>query len=439
MKIAIVGPQVSIDRVKATVAQKEPFLECVDAPYTDLTEVPQIVEACQRTADGILFTGQTPFRYACHYVVPTKPWEYLPRNMISTLSALLRAGYLDHYDISSVSEDGFFDNTLVQAYEEIGFSREKVRIYSCPVSVVEEDYCQKVAKFHSDLYQAKKVGLCITGLLPVEAILKERNVPVVRVVINMESAMDRVSQLRLALEAPHSTDNCAAIIMVAASFFREHSLNSRSELQLLQQESRGSEIVYTMAAKLNAAVIQKDHTYYMVTTKHQIERATHGFKQMPLLARFQAVDQGASVTVGIGLGDHPAEAKRRAEIACKKAERYGVACYVIRENDQMIGPITEKLPEGHVPLVDQNLYLISQKSSISLDTLNLISRVQKQYSLFETTPSELAKLCGLSSRSMNRLLQKLIDAGYAMVVGKESSRNPGRPRRVIRLHLTERK
>lgn len=45
----------------------------------------------------------------------------------------------------------------------------------------------------------------------------------------------------------------------------------------------------------------------------------------------------------------------------------------------------------------------------------------------------------LHSTSMNRFLQRLIDAGYAVVVGKESSQNPGRPKRIIRLRLTERK
>ena len=439
MKIAIVGPQVSVDRIKAIVARKEPFIECLEAPYTDLSQVARIVEDCQPQVDGVLFSGQTPFYFACHYVTPTKPWEYLPRNMISTLCALLRASYLNHYDIRSVSEDGFADNTLLQTYDEIGFAREEVHIYSCPVSVAEADYCKKVAKFHSDLYRAKKVGLCLTGLLQVESILKEQGIPVVRVAINVESTMDRVSQLRLSHEATPAAANHVAVVMISVSFLREHSLNSRSEFQLLQQVNHASEIVYALAAKLNAAVVSKGQTYYLFTTYSQIERETGGFKRMPLLGKFLALDQGAAVTIGIGLGDHPAEAKRKAEIGCKKAERYGVACFVIRTNGQMIGPITEKLPDGHIPLADQNLYLISQKASISIDTLNLIDQVQKQYDLSETTPTELAKLCGLPLRSMNRLLQKLIDAGYAVVVGKESARNPGRPRRIIRLRLVEHK
>ena len=439
MKIAIVGPEVSTSRVVAVVQKKEPFIECIGAPYQDLSEVPQIVRKYQPIVDGLLFTGQTPFQYACYYVNPEKPWEYLPRNMISTLCALLRAGYLNNYDIRKISEDGFFDNTLLQVYDEIGFSRKEIHIYSCPINVSEPNYCKKVAEFHSDLYLSNKISLCLTGNFTVEHILKERNIPVVRCAINTESIMDRVSQLRLVHETGPTEEYRIAVVIVATSFLREHSLNSRSELQLLQQENRSREIIYTMAGQLNAALVDKSQTYYLFTTQLQIARETHNFKNIPVLTKLQAIDQSASISIGIGLGATPSQAKRNAEIGLKKAARYGSAGFVIYENGQMIGPITENSSDSQIPLLDRNLYLISQKTSIGIDTLSLIDHVQRQFDLNETTPSELARLCGFTLRSMNRFLQRLIDAGYAVVVGKESSQNPGRPKRIIRLRLTERK
>ena len=57
MKIAIVGPEVSTSRVVAVVQKKEPFIECIGAPYQDLSEVPQIVRKYQPIVDGLLFTG----------------------------------------------------------------------------------------------------------------------------------------------------------------------------------------------------------------------------------------------------------------------------------------------------------------------------------------------------------------------------------------------
>lgn len=251
--------------------------------------------------------------------------------------------------------------------------------------------------------------------------------------------MDRVSQLRLVHETGPTEEYRIAVVIVATSFLREHSLNSRSELQLLQQENRSREIIYTMAGQLNAALVDKSQTYYLFTTQLQIARETHNFKNIPVLTKLQAIDQSASISIGIGLGATPSQAKRNAEIGLKKAARYGSAGFVIYENGQMIGPITENSSDSQIPLLDRNLYLISQKTSIGIDTLSLIDHVQRQFDLNETTPSELARLCGFTLRSMNRFLQRLIDAGYAVVVGKESSQNPGRPKRIIRLRLTERK
>ena len=72
MKIAIVGPEVSTSLCSGSGTEKEPFIECIGAPYQDLSEVPQIVRKYQPIVDGLLFTGQTPFQYACYYVNPGK-------------------------------------------------------------------------------------------------------------------------------------------------------------------------------------------------------------------------------------------------------------------------------------------------------------------------------------------------------------------------------
>ena len=59
MKIAIVGPEVSTSRVVAVVQKKEPFIECIGAPYQDLSEVPQIVRKYQPIV-CLLYTSPSP-------------------------------------------------------------------------------------------------------------------------------------------------------------------------------------------------------------------------------------------------------------------------------------------------------------------------------------------------------------------------------------------
>ncbi len=438
MRIAIVGPQQSIVRVRDVITEKVPFLEYLEAPYTSLSDVPGLLKKYQSQVNGVLFTGQTPFQYACHHCTATVPWEFLPRNMVSTLCALVQAGYLNGYDIRNISSDGFADGILQQVYREIGFTSDEIHIYSCPTSVSEENYYEKVASFHSDLYNAKRVGLCITGLSTVYQLLRSQKIPAVKVSANAENILEKVNSLRLAHEMHTSEENRIAVTAVKISSFQEYSVNARNELQQLQQENKSGEMVYLLAMKMGAAIVQQAQVYYLFTTKHQIERETQGFKRIPLLSSILSVNPNASVAIGVGLGKNAGEAKRNADLCRGKAERYGVACFVLNENDQMIGPITEGLSKHKPTIIDQNLYLISKKTSIGIDTLHLLEQTQRQYDLRETTPSELAKLCGFPLRSMNRLLKKLEDAGYVMVVGKGSNPGPVRPSRIIRLRLTER-
>jgi predicted ArsR family transcriptional regulator len=51
------------------------------------------------------------------------------------------------------------------------------------------------------------------------------------------------------------------------------------------------------------------------------------------------------------------------------------------------------------------------------------------------TPIELAQACNMTHNSINRLLLKLEEGGYAKVVGKQPSPKAGRPSRLIRLKL----
>lgn len=80
---------------------------------------------------------------------------------------------------------------------------------------------------------------------------------------------------------------------------------------------------------------------------------------------------------------------------------------------------------------------ISARSGISLRSLELLELVVRQYGLEYATPAQLCAVSGISPRNMNRILNKLEDAGYVAVVGKESRVSLGRPGRIIKISFTE--
>ena len=107
MRIGIVGPQSTVDEVLTAVSNADLFVECVPLVYSSFKETVEIVQRNEKSVEGFLFTGTTPFNYASKYLSPTKQWEYLPRNTTSFLCALLKAAHINNYDISSISVDSY--------------------------------------------------------------------------------------------------------------------------------------------------------------------------------------------------------------------------------------------------------------------------------------------------------------------------------------------
>ena len=85
MLIGVIGPQSSIDIL--TLNKSSLPIEFLPLPYKEFTEATSLVKKYEASCDALLFTGQTPYAYASSQLHPIKPWEYLPRNVLSTMCA----------------------------------------------------------------------------------------------------------------------------------------------------------------------------------------------------------------------------------------------------------------------------------------------------------------------------------------------------------------
>ena len=63
MKIGIIGPQVSLQRLRPFMTLEDAFVELVEYPCS-LNRVPELLEKIQTELDGIIFTGARYLNYA---------------------------------------------------------------------------------------------------------------------------------------------------------------------------------------------------------------------------------------------------------------------------------------------------------------------------------------------------------------------------------------
>lgn len=83
--------------------------------------------------------------------------------------------------------------------------------------------------------------------------------------------------------------------------------------------------------------------------------------------------------------------------------------------------------------LDGRFQQAAQKAGISLNKVMKLQRLMDFERRDTFTPAELAKTCRMAPRCANRLLEKLIHAGYGHIIGSSVQSSSGRPCRVIRI------
>lgn len=438
MLVGIIGPQSSIDILSLNKSNLP--IEFLPLPYKKFTEATEIVKKYEQCCDGLLFTGQTPYSYVSSLLHPTKPWEYLPRNTLSTICALLKAG-LVYGDIHNISLDGFNDTLLKTISEELQDIPAPIRFYNATFDITAFDYTEQVVKHHINKFRQGDVDICLTGIQYVYKILQEQKIPSIKINPNFALAQQKLELLLLKHKIFHSEKNLPAIIAIQPVFQLDYNTYGQSELQLTHIRSVLSEAIYYYAQKLSAAVFSAtDNCYYLSCNADTIDVETNHFTAIKELLQSNITSPLLEkLAIGIGIGNTSLTAKYAANRALHKSlSSTNSCCYVIDAQNHIFGPLTTEVAQKDTESLNSNLEKVSRHTAIGLPTLQKLDQVLRQYKVNNITPTELAFYCNMPLRSMNRLLQKLEDHGYITLVGKEPQTGSGRPRRIIQIDLTYR-
>ncbi|AWI04729.1 hypothetical protein [Clostridium drakei] len=433
MKMGIVGPEEFVKKTHVTIKEHYPRIELIDLIYKESIEAPDLVQDCQKDLDTLIFLGKTPFKISEKFIKQNIIWEYLPRHGSTLLRTLLEASVIKKYDILSVSFDTFTKEMLYEVYEEIGFKRENFNFFIAEQKLTQKNYIDYVYRFHCNNYYSKKISGCITGLVEIYDKLCTKNIPCILVTPIKNVILATVEKLRLEYLAQSNTDNQIVVMVVQIDFPDEYSVIKEDEYQNVINRIKISECIYLFASKIKAAVVEVNNKEYMIfTTKKILETVTSNYKKIYL---FELVEEKVlkTISLGIGYGSTAQEAKFNAYSGLNKAIRAGGnEGFVVYENGETRGPLNNK-SEKHQKFIDKRLSHISEQTGISINTIYKIYNAAEKCNDYTLSPKELANLCEMSKRSIDRFIQKLEAYDFCETVGKKMIYDTGRPSRVIKL------
>lgn len=434
-KLGIVGHQRAINIVVRVIRQHFQAIETTEIlmETTEVAPVLAYIKANEHLLDALIFTGKTPYDLINTAIFSQKPWVFIRRDSSQLLSVLLEASLVHNYDIRNVSIDSCSEEDVYRIYDGLKIPRADLNIQVSHNQIFPESFLTDLKTFHRNSYMNGKVSFCVTGISNVYEYLLQQQIPCFIFEPTIDSVKETLKYLDLKMQSRIHEKSQIVVLAIERDLPNEHALIKENEYQLLLESMKISEEIYLFAQRIQAAVVEKEiGRFLLFTTKNLFEIETDHLRKINLLTT-QTMLRFGTLSIGIGYGETARESKYNAHLGLIKAKKCGGNHAYKVENNQFLGPIlldsSSKKSPGYQ--IDGHFQEIAAKSGISINSIIKLQTLMDQEKINSFTPLELARLYGVSLRSMNRLLGKLIDSGYAQIIGCNMRTSAGRPSRII--------
>ncbi|HBG6038134.1 TPA: hypothetical protein KQV96_002815 [Clostridioides difficile] len=433
MKILYVGPGMVIDKILAVSKKNFPNIEADFLRYDRYIEVPDLLEKYRGRVDAVLFTGKSPFKFFEKRQKDFVLSDYIPRHETTLYRVLLEITYLLKFDISRLSIDTYDKAMLKRLYKEIGVEFKDEHMFFAEQKYLEEDYIKFVLEFHKYNYQNNDICCCITGLEEAYHAMKKENIPVVLALPSEDVMVQSIKNIQMRYIAKKNNENQIVVLAIKLNMLSEYSLMKEDEYAYLSQRIKILDKLYHFNSRIDGVLVEQSRSEFMIfTTKKILELETKKYRDIYLLDMIREVSV-INTYIGIGYGKTANEAKFNAYESIKMAQsQKNDAAYVVFENGEIMGPLKPNPAVKEKNSFDERFYQIATETGLSANTVYKVFNKIINSGKTEFTSKELAIICGVSIRTMDRIILRLCDSGYCEVVSEQLMSKYGRPSRILR-------
>nr|WP_325211254.1 helix-turn-helix domain-containing protein [uncultured Oscillibacter sp.] len=434
MKIGVIGPDTTVKVIKTVAERDIPDVQLLYACTEFFEESGELASKFQNsgTVDAILFSGPTNYSYALRRVSPVVPWGYLPHSRTAALQAFLTAQALYGSDLKAISVDRYDPQLLRATLDICGI--QGAAIYQAPYEAEDLGFEHKLLEFHRDYYRRGLVSACFTSMEHIQAPLLAEGIPCIRTYPADEVIREQIYHLQLRNFSDQETRGKLAIITIRFDYVFDDEKNLLiREWEKMQYQNTFQERVYSLAQRMEAAVFNVGMGHFcVVTSRNMLINMFLKNGEHSKLMQFGRRGPECQVWVGIGMGNTMLEAKSRSAMALNRsvADRAGNS-YLLEDEDHGV----EKLDFGEPLPAELSAVHFAKRIGVSIETLEHLRQVLDRQN-GPLTSEELARCMGITTRSVNRVVAILEEAGCVTTVGKRSA-GKGRPARVMKITLPD--
>ncbi|NMB28287.1 MAG: hypothetical protein GX987_09600 [Tissierellia bacterium] len=428
MKIGVVGPFDSTERILEVIEKYYPNIETVVYVKEKVNEVGDIIDECLTLTNGIIFTGCAVLSEAEKAADLYVPCEAIARDGSSIMKAFWDI-YQDNKPIDRISIDLLEKDLVDEIVNE--FNLDVEAIYNKPYdpSIPELEY----QKWHQDLLKKGDINLIITAFGSVYNELVSLGLPVYRLNLTVPLIKKAIDNLIYKIKNREMEAN-----QIGIQIFKIKNIDNiydRPYDQLVVKNIVEKEIL-VYAKEVQGSMFKLDNNKYILCSTRRTLENDQNINVFQTVVR-NLDKENISICSGMGFGYTGWDAERNSKDALSMSEKEdNGALFIIDQEKRIKGPINHKREKAYDLIVtDERLIKISNEIGISPTYLSKLLPLIKESEDKYFSADILADYLNISHRSARRILTKFEESNYGEVVTTAVTKGVGRPKKIVRIKI----
>ncbi|MGG7619016.1 hypothetical protein [Bacillus coreaensis] len=428
-RIGVIGPPPSIDRIFEVANEFEHDIEFIPFPYEEARDAKRIVMENNQKVNGWFFSGPIPYVMAKNVLDSSIDYVYSPNTGSSLYKCLLQLHYEVGHALDGISIDMIETEDVQRDLDELGVSVGDVFI-----KTFNHDYLpQELIDFHLERYEAGSTSGVLTCLDSVYTSLKEKGVPVIRILITKMEIKQALTIILEKVKSSYFKDSQVGVEIIEIQEYERIAEKVNTRVQLQQVELKIKQTLLELCEKLDGSFLEIGTGRYQIfSSRGAIEREILVLGQTINRLKLEA---GVPAIVGIGYGETAASAENNAYKAIQHLREHKDHEISIVQED---GVFTESVGNEDeltysYRTEDKDLLDRIHQANISIKTYRKMEAVVQRMGWNGFTTADIATHLSMTKRNAQRIVASLCEVGLVEYKGEQSHITRGRASKIYQL------
>ncbi|MGG2103969.1 hypothetical protein [Lysinibacillus pakistanensis] len=407
-KIAVICSKAFMNRI-TSIAQNIKNIQLEFYPYSHPEEAPILLKQI-RPCDALLLGGTLPYLHVQSSLseIPI-PWNYIKQDETAISTTLLSVMANHAISLSRISIDVMNPIFVENVLKDIEYSGPRPFIQQIAVTRA----TQEILQHHIALWNAQSIDFVITSIHSVFDELQKHQIPAMRMIDATNSIVQHLEETR-SQSLLTKSESVKAVVGI---------------LEIPENHSFDTYIL----SKITTAT----HSTYKQITANSFELyTTAGYLQNTLAKEnLQSLMQQIEIPfkLAFGFGHSILEASQNANNALTFAKPCEI--FILDEHKNLLGPFPKSEIKLALKTDDPDVLKMAKLTSLSPLNISKIIDFSRERQSAQFTAYNLSEYLQVTRRTTERIIKKLVDNGYAKVVGEEMTHQQGRPRTIYELNF----